>query len=244
MFSHRCGSAGHLKNLSLCVKWSMMSGNQKCDLQEHRKKSYHEHEHANVADSFCFLAYHTDNTHNVCVAVRVKSPKLILSILIQANNSTCFLTHKSKVRCVVSCCLFCFTYKWKKMHLNQCTGYAKHKPDYVSYCSTHLQAALTLQGRTQSNNNTGNHQCYPSASQQTYQFQNATSPCLLVIAFARFSENWTSDLELKVAEIQTHPRFLIDTFVVSISNTYMASFLSYHIHKIGCPLSPTTGLMG
>lgn len=42
-----------------------------------------------MADSFCFLAYHkSDNTHNVCVAVRVKSPKLILSVPLQAKMAT------------------------------------------------------------------------------------------------------------------------------------------------------------
>lgn len=63
--------------------------------------------------------------------------------------------------------------------------------------------------------------------------QNPTSPHCQVIALTWFSEN--SELEVEVIEIQTQPRFLVDTPMTSIWSSYVASFLSYLIHKVKCP---------
>lgn len=72
-----------------------------------------------------------------------------------------------------------------------------------------------------------------------------------VIALTRVSENLTSvlsflgqvqvltvssrsevtDLEIKVTENRTHPRFLVDATMVSILKSYTTVFFSYHIHN-------------
>lgn len=40
--------------------------------------------------------------------------------------------------------------------------------------------------------------------------------CSQIIAFTRFSENITSELQAEVTDIRTHPRFLADAPMVSI----------------------------
>lgn len=45
-------------------------------------------------------------------------------------------------------------------------------------------------------------------------------------------------LEVRVTEIQSRPRFLVDALIASISNSYVALFSSCRIDKLGCPRCP------
>lgn len=73
-----------------------------------------------------------------------------------------------------------------------------------------------------------------------YLFENATPLYSEVITFTRFSEILTSDLE--VTGIQTRPRCLAATPVVSVWNLHAASFLSYCITNLGStPSTPPVG---
>lgn len=47
-----------------------------------------------------------------------------------------------------------------------------------------------------------------------------------------------SDHEVKITDIQTYPRFLVDALMASIWKSYVSLFSTYYIHKLRCPLHP------
>lgn len=78
---------------------------------------------------------------------------------------------------------------------------------------------------------------YQPHSRCTYSI-NFKILCPFIPDFTKFSENLTSDLTAEICEIITFPRFLVDAHMVSVWNSYISSFSSYRIHKLGCPCLP------